>query len=77
MRPNYLLCKDERGQVVPFEQDGCQYVDGSLQADLPFRRISTLFQVSHFIVSQVRTTVTDMHASIRTQKTTNICLIFA
>lgn len=53
MRPNYLLCKDERGQVVPFEQDGCQYVDGSLQADLPFRRISTLFQCSHFIVSQV------------------------
>lgn len=53
MRPNYLLCKDERGQVVPFEQDGVQYVDGSLQADLPFRRISTLFSVSHFIVSQV------------------------
>lgn len=52
MRPNYLLCKDERGQVVPFEQDGVQYVDGSLQADLPFRHISTLFSVSHFIVSQ-------------------------
>ena len=53
MHPNYLQCKDERGQVVPFEMDGVQYVDGSLQADLPFRRISTLFAVSHFIVSQV------------------------
>lgn len=53
MHPNYLQCKDERGQVVPFEMDGVQYVDGSLQADLPFRRISALFAVSHFIVSQV------------------------
>ena len=108
MRPNYLLCKDERGQVVPFEQDGCQYVDGSLQADLPFRRcvltsprnhsrgiyptiargrcadddasdpriraplyihhntnsISTLFQVSHFIVSQVNFHVVPLRASV-------------
>ncbi len=31
MRPNYLLCKNELGEVVSFEQDGCQYVDGSLQ----------------------------------------------
>lgn len=53
MHPNYLQCKDERGQIVPFEMDGVQYVDGSLQADLPFRRISALFAVSHFIVSQV------------------------
>ncbi len=54
MLPNFLLCKNETGQIVPFEMDGVQYVDGSLQADLPFRRISTLFAVSHFIVSQVR-----------------------
>jgi len=53
MAPNYLQCKDDRGHVVPFDMDGVQYVDGSLQADLPFRRISTLFAVSHFIVSQV------------------------
>lgn len=31
MKPNFLLCKDEQGQIQPFTQDGVQYVDGSLQ----------------------------------------------
>lgn len=31
MMPNHLLCKDDRGQIIPFELDGVQYVDGSLQ----------------------------------------------
>jgi TAG lipase/steryl ester hydrolase/phospholipase A2/LPA acyltransferase len=32
--------------------DGVEWIDGSVQADLPFKRISTLFNVSNFIVCQ-------------------------
>ena len=32
---------------------GTKYVDGSLRADLPLHRLSQLFHVSQFIVSQV------------------------
>lgn len=31
MKPNKLLCKDQDGRIHPFELDGVQYVDGSLQ----------------------------------------------
>jgi predicted acylesterase/phospholipase RssA len=41
-------------RLEPFEVDGVEWIDGSVQADLPFQRISTLFAVSSFIVSQVR-----------------------
>jgi TAG lipase/steryl ester hydrolase/phospholipase A2/LPA acyltransferase len=53
MLPNKLLCKDRAGAVVPFEVDGDNWVDGSFQADVPFKRMATLFSVSNFIVSQV------------------------
>jgi len=32
--------------------DGVEWIDGSVQADLPFQRISTLFAVTSFVVSQ-------------------------
>jgi TAG lipase / steryl ester hydrolase / phospholipase A2 / LPA acyltransferase len=32
--------------------DGVEWIDGSVQADLPFQRISTLFNVSNYIVCQ-------------------------
>lgn len=32
--------------------DGVEWIDGSVQADLPFQRISTLFNVSNFVVCQ-------------------------
>lgn len=35
-----------------FDVDGTEWIDGSVQADLPFRRISTLFNVSNYIVCQ-------------------------
>lgn len=55
MRANELLCKNADGEVVPFHVDGegVQFIDGSVQADVPFRRMSALFSVSNFIVSQV------------------------
>lgn len=51
MRPARLVCRigDER---VPFEVDGSEWIDGSVQADLPFERISTLFNVTEYVVCQ-------------------------
>lgn len=53
MKPNKLLCKTKSGEVVAFESNGAEWVDGSIGADVPFKRMSALFSVSNFIVSQV------------------------
>jgi predicted acylesterase/phospholipase RssA len=53
MKPAKLMAKDGSGNQVVFEVDGVEWIDGSVQADLPFKRISTLFNVSNFIVAQV------------------------
>jgi len=52
MAPAKLMAKNSCGTLEPFEVDGVEWIDGSVQADLPFQRISTLFAVSSFIVSQ-------------------------
>eukprot|EP00584_Thalassiosira_punctigera_P002137 CAMPEP_0172532972 /NCGR_PEP_ID=MMETSP1067-20121228/5828_1 /TAXON_ID=265564 ORGANISM="Thalassiosira punctigera, Strain Tpunct2005C2" /NCGR_SAMPLE_ID=MMETSP1067 /ASSEMBLY_ACC=CAM_ASM_000444 /LENGTH=1002 /DNA_ID=CAMNT_0013317549 /DNA_START=112 /DNA_END=3120 /DNA_ORIENTATION=+ len=52
MAPAKLMIKDSRGKKVPFEVDGVEWIDGSVQADLPFKRISTLFNISNFVVAQ-------------------------
>jgi len=52
MAPNKLYVKNSVGELEPFEVDGVEWIDGSVQADLPFQRISTLFAISNFIVSQ-------------------------
>lgn len=53
MPPAKLQAKDSSGNIVPFEVDGLEWIDGSVQADIPFQRISTLFNVNNYIVSQV------------------------
>ena len=50
--PAKLMIKDSRGKLAPFEVDGVEWIDGSVQADLPFKRISTLFNISNFVVAQ-------------------------
>jgi len=52
MAPAKLLTKNSNGKQEPFEVDGVEWIDGSVQADLPFKRISTLFNVSNYIVAQ-------------------------
>lgn len=52
MAPAKLMIKDSRGKQVPFEVDGVEWIDGSVQADLPFKRISILFNISNFVVCQ-------------------------
>lgn len=53
MPPAKLQAKDASGNIVPFEVDGLEWIDKRVQADIPFQRISTLFNVNNYIVSQV------------------------
>jgi predicted acylesterase/phospholipase RssA len=52
MPPAKLRTKNGKGELELFEVDGVEWIDGSVQADLPFKRISTLFNVSSYIVCQ-------------------------
>ena len=49
--PVYLKAKNKNGEVVPYIPNR-QFVDGSMMADLPFRRLARLYGVNHSIVSQ-------------------------
>lgn len=52
--PVELLMKDAHGNIVPYYSDHVVYwQDGSFFMDLPMYRLSELFNVNHFIVSQV------------------------
>jgi len=57
--PRELLMKDRHGNVVHYFPEGLKWRDGSMQNDLPMTRITELFNVNFFIVSQV-----NPHASI-------------
>jgi predicted acylesterase/phospholipase RssA len=47
-----LVAKNDDGELVPYHLTNVKWKDGSLQADLPITRLSELFNVNHFIVSQ-------------------------
>ena len=49
---------DEYEHMVPYYPDGIQWVDGSLQADIPIQLLQELFRVNYTIVSQVNPHVT-------------------
>jgi TAG lipase / steryl ester hydrolase / phospholipase A2 / LPA acyltransferase len=51
--PVCLMAKDEDGKVVPYHPSGLKWTDGSVETDLPMQRLSELFNINHFIVSQV------------------------
>lgn len=51
--PVSLMSKNKDGQIVPYHPDNTKYVDGSVKLDLPMERLRELFNVNHFIVSQV------------------------
>ncbi|KAK2761366.1 hypothetical protein FQN54_001888 [Arachnomyces sp. PD_36] len=49
-----LMAKDPlTGEAVPWNQSPQQWIDGSVDNDLPMTRLSEMFNVNHFIVSQV------------------------
>jgi len=47
-----LVAKNDHGDPVPYHLTDVKWKDGSLEADLPITRLSELFNVNHFIVSQ-------------------------
>ncbi|GAB7353613.1 hypothetical protein MBLNU459_g4029t2 [Dothideomycetes sp. NU459] len=52
--PAQLLAKDPRtGKEVPWDQSPQRWIDGSVDNDLPMSRLAEMFNVNHFIVSQV------------------------
>lgn len=51
--PQPLLKKTTSGKLVSYGVDEAKWADGSLECDLPISRIRELFDVNHFIVSQV------------------------
>ena len=55
MEANQLMAKDAYGKHVPFAPSGVKHVDGSIKADLPIQRLTELFNVNQFLVSQVNT----------------------
>ena len=49
-----LCAKDPRtGEAIPWNPSPQRWIDGSVDNDLPMTRLSELFNVNHFIVSQV------------------------
>jgi len=48
-----LMAKDKNGNVIPYYSEGLTWQDGSLEFDLPMNKLSEMFNVNHFIVSQV------------------------
>ena len=52
-KPVELMAKDRDGNIVPYTCSGLLWADGSMVTDLPMERLSELFNVNHFIVSQV------------------------
>lgn len=49
-----ILAKDTKtGEAVPWNPSPQRWIDGSVDNDLPMTRLAELFNVNHFIVSQV------------------------
>ena len=49
-----ILAKDPKtGEAVPWNPSPQRWIDGSVDNDLPMTRLAELFNVNHFIVSQV------------------------
>jgi len=51
--PVELMAKGEDGTISAYHPSSLKWSDGSVQYDLPMTRLSELFNVNHFIISQV------------------------
>ena len=53
MKGKQLMARDHHGRVVPYVSLGREWIDGSIQHDLPMETMAACFNVTNFIVSQV------------------------
>ncbi|CEI85736.1 hypothetical protein RMCBS344292_00191 [Rhizopus microsporus] len=71
-----IYAKDKNGKVVPWNPS-----DGSVENDLPMNKLSELFNVNHFIVSQVNPHVIPFlqksNTPSKTRQITNFCMHLA
>jgi predicted acylesterase/phospholipase RssA len=64
--PVPLMAKTRNGTIAPWNPAGTQWVDGSVEGDLPMARLAEQFNVNHCIVSQVNPHVVPfLHARAR------------
>eukprot|EP01125_Pyxidicula_operculata_P006169 TRINITY_DN2151_c0_g1_i2.p2 TRINITY_DN2151_c0_g1~~TRINITY_DN2151_c0_g1_i2.p2 ORF type:complete len:402 (-),score=58.45 TRINITY_DN2151_c0_g1_i2:2126-3331(-) len=63
--PVELLYKDPHGRILPYHPSTLKWSDGSVANDLPMARLSEMFNVNHFIVSQVNPHVAPFISSTR------------
>jgi hypothetical protein len=54
------------GRIVPYTPSKLVWSDGSMETDLPMQRLAELFNVNHFIVSQVNPHVVPLIAATTT-----------
>lgn len=64
-----LLCKDADGNECPWDPTQNRWIDGSIEGDIPAKRLAELFNVNHLIVSQVNPHV---HILLRLKNGPNI-----
>lgn len=53
MKGKQLMARDFKGNIVPYNSLEKEWVDGSIQHDLPMETMASRFEVTNFIVSQV------------------------
>jgi predicted acylesterase/phospholipase RssA len=53
MKGKQLMARDFNGNIVPYSSLEKEWVDGSIQHDLPMETMASRFEVTNFIVSQV------------------------
>ncbi|DBA04933.1 TPA: hypothetical protein N0F65_006935, partial [Lagenidium giganteum] len=53
MKGKQLMARDHEGNIVPYTSLGQEWMDGSIQHDLPMETMASCFNVTNFIVSQV------------------------
>lgn len=63
--PVELMAKGVDGNLCAYHPSSLKWSDGSVQYDLPMTRLSELFNVNHFIVSQVNPHVVPFVTSTR------------
>jgi len=67
--PVELLSKRDDGSIEPYYPSKVKWSDGSVELDLPMLRLSELFNINHFIVSQVNPHVVPFISSTPTKNT--------
>lgn len=53
-----LYAKNIDGKIIPWDNSDADWIDGSIQNDIPSKHLAQLFNVNHFIVCQVNPHIT-------------------